>query len=126
MAMTWQMPGAVSWLVVHGMVVPMELAHLPYRKSTYEEYVGVSALERMGKKKWRKRVEDVVERLTAALRPDDVVLGGGNSKQLKELPPGCRLGDNDNAFAGGARMWASPKPVAPARPRSRTAKKRSR
>ncbi len=118
--------GLGTTLVVNGTVVPMELAHLPYRKATYEEYVGVRALERLGKKKWRKRVEDVVERLTAAFQPDDVVLGGGNSRQLKKLPPGCRLGDNDNAFIGGARMWAPPKPAAPSRPRSRTAGKRSR
>ena len=118
--------GLGTTLVVNGTVVPMELAHLPYRKSTYEEYVGVRALERLGKKKWRKQVEDVVERLTAAFQPDDVVLGGGNSKHLKELPPGCRLGDNDNAFVGGARMWPSPKPVAAARPRARARKKRPR
>jgi polyphosphate glucokinase len=97
--------GLGSTLIVDGVVVPMELAHLPYRKATYEDYVGVHALERLGKKKWRKAVDDVVERLTAAFRPDDVVLGGGNSRQLKELPPGCRLGDNDNAFAGGFRLW---------------------
>ncbi len=122
--------GLGTTLVVNGTVVPMELAHLPYRKSTYEEHVGVRALERLGKKKWRKQVEDVVERLTAAFQPDEVVLGGGNSRRLKELPPGCRLGDNDNAFVGGARMWAPPaKPhVARSRPqaRARTAKKRSR
>jgi polyphosphate glucokinase len=97
--------GLGSTLIVDGVVVPMELAHLPYRKATYEDYVGVRAIERFGKKKWRKAVEDVVERLTAAFRPDDVVLGGGNNRHLKELPPGCRLGDNDNAFAGGFRMW---------------------
>ena len=68
----------------------MELAHLPYRKGTYEDYVGLRGLKKRGKKKWRKHVADVVDRLTAALEPDDVVLGGGNVKQLKELPPGCR------------------------------------
>jgi predicted NBD/HSP70 family sugar kinase len=122
--------GLGSALVVDGVVVPMELAHLPYRKSTYEEYVGVRELEREGTKKWRKQVEDVVERLTAAFYPDDVVLGGGNSKQLRELPPGCRLGDNDNAFVGGFRMWevarATAKPVAASRKPARPAKKRSR
>ncbi len=101
--------GLGTTLIVDGVVVPMELAHLPYRKATYEDYVGVRAIERLGKKKWRKAVEDVVERLTAAFRPDDVVLGGGNSRHLKELPPGCRLGDNDNAFLGGFRMWAGAK-----------------
>ena len=104
--------GLGSTLIVDGVVVPMELAHLPYRKSTYEDYVGVRAIERLGKKKWRKTVEDVIERLTAAFRPDDVVLGGGNSRHLKELPPGCRLGDNDNAFLGGFRMWGGAEPKA--------------
>jgi polyphosphate glucokinase len=104
--------GLGSTLVIEGVVAPMELAHLPYRKATYEDYVGVPALERLGKKKWRKRVEDVVERLGAAFYPDDVVLGGGNSRQLKELPPGCRLGDNDNAFVGGFRLWEQSPPGA--------------
>lgn len=97
--------GLGSTLVVDGIVVPMELAHLPYRKATFEDYVGARALERDGKKKWRKRVHDVVARLTAALLPDDVVLGGGNVHRLKELPPGCRAGGNAAAFVGGFRMW---------------------
>ncbi len=120
--------GLGTTLIVDGVVVPMELAHLPYRKSTYEDYVGAHAIERFGRKKWRKRVEDVIERLTTAFRPDDVVLGGGNSRQLKELPPGCRLGDNDNAFLGGFRMWgdARPKLHAAAREPAGAAKKRSR
>jgi len=122
--------GLGSALVVDGIVVPMELAHLPYRKSTYEEYVGVRELEREKKKKWRRQVEDVVERLTAAFHPDDVVLGGGNSRQLQALPPGCRLGDNDNAFGGGFRLWdKSPRramPAAAVRKPARPAKKRSR
>src|SRR5262245_23023691 len=83
----------------------MELGHLPYRKRTYEDYVGIRGLKRLGKKKWREAVNDVVARLVAALEPDDVVLGGGNVKKLKELPPGCRVGDNSNAFLGGFRMW---------------------
>ena len=97
--------GLGSALVVDGVVVPMELAHLPYRKSTYEYYVGVHGKERAGNKKWRNHVAAVVADLVAAFRPDDVVLGGGNSKRLKELPKACRLGDNDNAFAGGFRLW---------------------
>jgi len=121
--------GLGSTLIVDGKVVPMELAHLPYRKATYEDYVGVLALERLGKKKWRKRVEDVIERLTAAFQPDDVVLGGGNSRHVQVLPPGCRLGDNDNAFAGGFRLWERPKPaaesLAAARKPVRRAKKRA-
>ena len=103
--------GLGSALIVEGVVVPMELGHLPYRKSTYEEYVGVQELGREGKKKWRKQVEDVVERLTAAFNPDDVVLGGGNSRRLKTLPPGSRLGGNDDAFVGGYRLWEQLAPV---------------
>jgi polyphosphate glucokinase len=97
--------GLGSTLVVDGIVAPMELGHLPYRKSTYEDYVGIRGLEQRGKKKWRLYVADVVARLAAALEPDDVVLGGGNIKKLKQLPPGCRAGDNANAFLGGLRLW---------------------
>ena len=98
--------GLGSTLIVDGVVVPMELGHLPYRRSTFEEHVGEQALERNGKKKWRERVFDVVARLSAALLPDEVVLGGGNVRMLKELPPLCRAGDNANAFKGGFRLWA--------------------
>jgi len=104
--------GLGSTLVVDGIVVPMELAHLPYRKATFEDYVGDPALKRDGRKKWRKHVEDVITRLIAALGPDDVVIGGGNVRLLEHLPPGCRAGDNANAFVGGFRMWESArKPV---------------
>ena len=97
--------GLGSTMIVDGIVEPMELAHLPYKKGTYEDYVGERSLEKRGKKKWRRHVGDVVERLIAALEPDDVVLGGGNVKKLKELPKGCRAGDNANAFLGGFRLW---------------------
>ena len=97
--------GLGSAMVVDGIVEPMELGHLPYKKATYEDYVGLRGLEIWGKKKWRSHVADVVERLVAALEPDDVVLGGGNVKKLKKLPPGCRQGDNANAFVGGFRLW---------------------
>jgi polyphosphate glucokinase len=97
--------GLGSALIVEGIVEPMELGHLPYKKSTYEDYVGARALERQGKKRWRKHVFDVVDRLVAALEPDDVVLGGGNAGKLNELPPRCRIGDNANAFKGGFLMW---------------------
>jgi polyphosphate glucokinase len=97
--------GLGSTMIVEGIVQPMELGHLPYRRATYEDYVGLRGLERVGKKKWRRYVEDVIARLIAALEPDDVVLGGGNVKKLKELPPGCRAGDNGNAFVGGFRLW---------------------
>ena len=100
--------GLGSAMIVDGMVVPMELAHLPYRKGTYEDYVGFRGLKKHGRKKWRRHVVDVVERLTAALEPGDVVLGGGNVTKLKQLPPGCRAGDSANAFLGGFRLWARP------------------
>ena len=97
--------GLGSTMVIDGEVQPMELAHLPFKKSTYEDYVGVRALERVGKKKWRRRVEEVVSYLINALEPEDVVLGGGNVKYLKEMPKGCRAGNNANAFLGGFRLW---------------------
>src|SRR5262249_13277922 len=75
------------------------------RKGTFEDYVGKRALDRKGKKKWREHVADVVAKLVTALEPDDVVLGGGNVKKLKVLPPGCRAGENANAFLGGFRLW---------------------
>ncbi len=108
--------------VVDGEVEPMELGHLPYKKATYEDYVGLRGLEKRGKKKWREHVADVVERLTAALEPDDVVLGGGNVKHLKKLPPGCREGDNANAFLGGFRMWESARDEPQGRAGDRAAK----
>jgi polyphosphate glucokinase len=97
--------GLGSTMVVDGFVEPMELGHLPYRKGTYEDYVGLRGLGKYGKRKWRRYVADVVARLTAALEPDEVILGGGNAKKLSALPPGCRLGDNANAFRGGFRLW---------------------
>ncbi len=100
--------GLGTALVIDGLVVPMELAHLPYREGSFEDYVGKGALARDGKKQWRKQVLDVVERLRAALQPDEVVLGGGNVSDLKRLPPACRAGGNANAFVGGFRMWEPP------------------
>jgi polyphosphate glucokinase len=97
--------GLGSAVVVDGIVEPMELGHLPYKKATFEDYVGIRGLEKHGKKKWRSYVADVVERLIAALEPEDVVLGGGNVHKLKKLPAGCRAGDNANAFRGGFRLW---------------------
>jgi polyphosphate glucokinase len=98
--------GLGTAVVVDGIVVPMELGHLPYRGRTYEDYVGLAGLECKGKKKWRRLVADVAERLIAALRPDDTVIGGGNVKNLKALPPHCRAGGNANAFRGGFQLWA--------------------
>jgi polyphosphate glucokinase len=97
--------GLGSTLIVDGIVEPMELGHLPYKKGTYEDYVGLRGLKQRGKKKWRVHVADVVAQLIAALEPDDVVLGGGNAKKLEELPAGCRAGENANAFEGGFRLW---------------------
>jgi polyphosphate glucokinase len=92
--------------VVEGVVEPIELAHLPYKKgNTYEDYVGLRGLRRLGKKKWRRAVEDVAGRLLHALQADELVLGGGNAKLLTSLPPNARLGDNFNAFVGGFRLW---------------------
>jgi polyphosphate glucokinase len=98
--------GLGSAMVVDGIVQPMELGHLPYRKGrTYEDYLGLRGLKRLGKKRWRHHVVMVIEKLQAALQPDDVVIGGGNAKKLNELPRGCRLGDNANAFIGGFQLW---------------------
>jgi len=97
--------GLGSALVVDGIVEPLELGHLPYRKATFEEYVSEHALEKRGKSRWRKAVFDVVERLSAAMEPDYVVLGGGGAKLLDELPPNCRRGGNENAFVGAFRLW---------------------
>jgi predicted NBD/HSP70 family sugar kinase len=98
--------GLGSAMIVDGHLEPMELAHLPYKKGrTYEDYVGLRGLERLGKKKWRATVADVVERLKDALEADYVVLGGGNAKQMDKLPKDTRLGANENAFLGGFRLW---------------------
>jgi polyphosphate glucokinase len=97
--------GLGSALIVEGHILSMELAHLPYRSSTFEDYVGLRGLKKYGKKKWRKYVADATARFIAALVPDEVVLGGGNVRLLKKLPPLCRAGNNDNAFEGGFRLW---------------------
>lgn len=104
--------GLGAALVADGVVIPMELAHLSFKNGTYEDYLGVRALKRLGRKKWQKSVEFGADRLIQALHPDDVVLGGGNTKKLKKLPKGCRAGDNANAFIGGFRLWIDP----PSRP----------
>ena len=97
--------GFGSALVANGFVQPMELGHLPYKKATFEDYAGSAGLEKRGKKRWRGDVADIVSRLSAALEPDYVVLGGGNAKKLDELPANARLGSNADAFAGGFRLW---------------------
>ena len=98
--------GLGSAMIVDGVLEPMELAHLPYKKGrTYEDYIGLAGLQRLGKKKWRRHVNDVVKQLKIALEADYVVLGGGNARLLKNLPTGGELGDNANAFRGGLRLW---------------------
>lgn len=98
--------GLGSAMIVNDELVPMELGHLPYRKGrTYEDYVGDRGLKRLGLKRWRRHVMQVVDLLRGALEPDDVVLGGGNVRRLDALPQGVRKGDNDNAFLGGFRLW---------------------
>jgi predicted NBD/HSP70 family sugar kinase len=101
--------GLGAALVLEGLVQPLEIAHLSYKDDlTYEEFLGKRAQQRMGKKRWRKMVAEIVEALYAGFQVDEVVLGGGNAKQLKELPPHSRLGHNSNAFVGGFRLWKDP------------------
>jgi polyphosphate glucokinase len=97
--------GLGSALIVDGIVEPLELGHLPYRKSTFEDYVSERARERRGTKKWKRAVFDVVGRLDAAVEPDYVVIGGGDVEHLEELPQNARRGSNENAFTGGFRLW---------------------
>jgi polyphosphate glucokinase len=111
--------GLGAALVVEGVVQPLEIAHLPYRNGkTYEDFLGKKGQDRMGRKRWRRLVWEIVPRLHEAFQVDEVVLGGGNVKQLKALPPGCRPGSNANAFAGGFRLWQD-RP----RPRGRAARR---
>jgi polyphosphate glucokinase len=110
--------GLGSTMIVDGIVVPMELGHLPYKKGTYEDYVGRAGLERHGKMKWRKHVADVLTRLIAALGPDETVIGGGNVRKLAVLPLQARAGDNTDALRGGFLLWQEGKPRAPRRGRS--------
>jgi len=97
--------GLGSALIVDGLLEPLELGHLPFRKKTFEDYVSERALEKHGKKWWRATVLEVVERLAAAMEPDYVVIGGGGADALGELPPNVKLGDNELAFVGGFRLW---------------------
>jgi polyphosphate glucokinase len=98
--------GLGSAMIVDGVLQPMELSHLPYRHGkTYEDYLGLRGLKRLGKKKWQQKVHKVVSELRPALAADYVVLGGGNAKKLTELPEKTSLGSNGNAFLGGFRMW---------------------
>ncbi len=97
--------GLGTTLIVDGVIAPMELGHLPYRRATFEDYVGEAALERDGEKRWKKSVFDTIGHLSAALLPEYIVLGGGNARVLGDLPPNCRHGHNEDAFLGGFRLW---------------------
>jgi polyphosphate glucokinase len=97
--------GLGTTMILDGVIAPMELGHLPFRKATFEDYVGERGLERTGVKRWRKAVFETIEHLTRAVQPDYVVLGGGNARELGELPENCRLGHNEDAFLGGFRLW---------------------
>jgi polyphosphate glucokinase len=111
--------GLGSAMIVDGLLEPMELAHLPYRRGkTFEDYVGIRGLQRLGRKKWQEHVGKIVQQLRDALQAEEVVLGGGNAKKLRKLPPGTRLGENANAFVGGFRIWEG-EPRARARTASR-------
>jgi polyphosphate glucokinase len=114
--------GLGSAMIVDGVVAPMELAHLPYKKGrTFEDYVGAAGLKRLGGKKWRRTVSEVVAQLSSLLEADYVVLGGGNARKLKRLPKNARLGSNDFAFLGGFRVWHHAAPSrAPAKGRRRS------
>lgn len=97
--------GLGSTMILDGVIAPMELGHLPFRKGVYEDYVGEAALERIGHKRWKKLVFETIDHLSAALLPEYVVLGGGNARVLGDLPANCRLGHNEDAFLGGFRLW---------------------
>jgi len=97
--------GLGTALIIDGSVMPMELGHLPFRQGTYEDYLGLKGLKRLGIRKWRVCFTDVVTRFISALELDDVVIGGGNVNKLDKLPPGCRAGDNALAFRGGFLLW---------------------
>jgi polyphosphate glucokinase len=98
--------GLGSALIAEGVLMPLELAHLPYRRGrSYEDYVGLRGMRRMGRRRWTRHVAIVVGLLAAALQADDVVLGGGQTKKLKRLPPGTRVSTNENAIRGGLKLW---------------------
>jgi hypothetical protein len=99
--------GLGSVLIIDNTLVPLELGELRHKSGqSYSERVGRAALDKAGKKAWRRRTWKLVPALQRAFLADYVVLGGGNAKHLKEpLPPGVRLGHNLTAFRGGFRLW---------------------
>jgi polyphosphate glucokinase len=113
--------GLGSALIFDGTVIPLELAHLPYKKGlTYEDYIGLVGLERRGKKRWRKSVLDVIRLLQTAMVCDSVLLGGGNAKLMTDLPSHVILGANSNAIDGGLKLWEGADPTVPVRPTKTT------
>jgi len=113
--------GMGSALVVNGSVVPMELGQLSYRQGTYESYVGLNGLKRLGIRKWRDMFREIVARFISAFELDDVVIGGGNVSKLDKMPPGCRAGDNALAFRGGFLLWEKDRAGKPAKAGSKPA-----
>jgi len=115
--------GLGATLIIDGAVEPTEVGHMPFRRGrTFEEWLGERARERLGNRKWRQAVNEVIADLQTAFETDYIVLGGGNARRLKQLPPKVRLGDNRNAFSGGLRLWqrgAGPLAAAAARTRAR-------
>ena len=97
--------GLGSTLIIDGVLAPMELGHLPFRKATFEDYVGERGLERLGHKRWKKNVLETIAEFTHALAPEYVVIGGGNAREVGELRQHCRVGHNEDAFLGGFRLW---------------------
>ena len=97
--------GLGTAMVVDQHILPLEGGHLPFRDSTFETHVGNASLTQIGKKQWKELVYETIERFRSCFQPDEIVLGGGNSKYLDELPANCRLGSNKNAFTGGFRLW---------------------
>ena len=97
--------GLGSTMIIEGTIQPMELGHLPYRRATFEEFVGRAARQRLGPKRWRQAVFETVEELSSALQPDYVMLGGGLANELGALPENVRLGGNEHAFEGGFKLW---------------------
>ena len=119
--------GLGAAMIRDGVVIPLELAHMPYHKDkTYEEYLGEKAMKRLGKKKWRDHVANVIEILRAGLVVDYVVLGGGNAKRIDRLPPRTKRGSNANALAGGVRLWEDDVNRPPRSPKRRTIRRAAR
>lgn len=116
--------GLGSAMILDGFVVPLELAHLPYKNGkTYEEYIGLIGLQTRGKKRWRRSVLDIMSRLEAAMVCDNILLGGGNAKYMKELPSHVVLGANSNAIDGGIKLWENDSTLQSAKPVRRRAAK---